>query len=429
MEFFYLLLKREGVKKMKIKIKKLLLAPLCAVAVIAGIATFAAFEAHVINVTAHIENALAVSPESMGIEFGTVFPQEYFDDQTITIELSESFKTQERVNEVNYKIVQKPKLWRDDFDGTPPLHRSLGLIDPDNNGTKSVSDGKLSLTTGDDTEDLFGQNEVAGDWTAPRMVMVQGGDFTVETQIVETSLPSQYYRSAGILAYGQDGDLVRLEVSNWAKWGMGYVVYMESQIKKVKDAKRYASVSEYTDNIYLKMTRTGDNFKGYYSFDGSGWTEVNTNVPDGSGTNPMANTLAGKTAMVGVSAVDSKEESDGSNFTANFEYVEMNGNYGDFCKFLSKMPEEEEESDVGELSYYDESGAAPVCANREPDGGVRGILNNSNDDTSDTWTIDLKVPPVEGYVGQDWPESCREWTVPAEADYGCDLWIEVTGIN
>ena len=412
---------------MKIKIKKLLIAPLCAVIVIAGVATFAAFEAHVINVTAHIENALTVSPDSMGVEFGTVFPQEYFDDQTITIGLSDSFVAQDRVNEVNYKIVQKPKLWRDDFiDDVYPAHRSLGLVDPDNNGTKSISGGKLSLTVGDDVEDLFGPSEVASDWTAPRMVMVQGGNFTVETQIVNTSLPTQYYRSAGILAYGQDGDLVRLEVSNWTKWGMGDVVYMESQIGKVKDAKRYASIT-YADNIYLKMTRTGDEFKGYYSFDGDTWTEVDTNVPDGSGANSMINDLAGKTPMVGVSAVNSQEEPDGG-FTANFEYVEMNGNYGDFCRFLSKMPQEED-GDVGVPSYYDDS-ATPICSTPSSEIATGKLDKSSNPaDVSDTWTIDLKVPPIEGYVGQDWPDSCRDWTVPAEADYGCDLWIEVTGID
>ena len=410
--------------------KKILLAPLCAVIVIAGIATFAAFEAHVINVTAHIENALAVSPDSMGVEFGTVFPQEYFDDQTITIGLSDSFVAQDRVNEVNYKIVQKPKLWRDDFiDDVYPAHRSLGLVDPDNNGTKNIGEGKLSLTVGNDIEDLFGPSEIASDWTAPRMVMIQGGNFTVETQIVNTSLPTQYYRSAGILAYGQDGDLVRLEVSNWTKWGMGDVVYMESQIGKVKDAKRYASVPEYSatynNSIYLKMTRIGDEFKGYYSSDGDAWTEVVDTVPDNTGLNPMTNTLAGKTPMVGVSAVNSQEEPDGG-FTANFEYVEMNGNYGDFCRFLSKMPQETEDGDVGVPSYY--NAADNLCSTPTPEIAT-GKLDKSSSDVTDTWTIDLKVPPIEGYVGQDWPDSCREWTVPAEADYGCDLWIEVTDIN
>lgn len=69
---------------------------------------FAAFEAHVINVTATIENALFVHPESR--EFGTVFPQEYLA-QSIFITFSNSFSasTQTRVGTVEYVIKQKPK--------------------------------------------------------------------------------------------------------------------------------------------------------------------------------------------------------------------------------------------------------------------------------------------------------------------------------
>ncbi len=67
---------------------------------------FAAFEAHVINVTAHIENALNVDTEE--IAFGTVFPEEYYD-RTFTVSLSSSFLASERVDDVRYTIAQKPK--------------------------------------------------------------------------------------------------------------------------------------------------------------------------------------------------------------------------------------------------------------------------------------------------------------------------------
>jgi hypothetical protein len=69
---------------------------------------FAAFEAHVINVTAKIENALFVHPQSL--QFGTVFPQEYFES-SFFIAFSESFSesSQQRVGKVDYAIKQKPK--------------------------------------------------------------------------------------------------------------------------------------------------------------------------------------------------------------------------------------------------------------------------------------------------------------------------------
>lgn len=98
--------------------------------------------------------------------------------------------------------------------------------------------------------------------------------------------------------------------------------------------------------------------------------------------------------------------------------------YLSLCPFLSKLPEDEI-GDIGESSYYDKE--TNTCPMREPI-QASGRLTKSTGDISDTWILDLKVPPVEGYVGQDWPEGCP--TVPEnEKDYGCDLWIEVTKIN
>lgn len=73
---------------------------------VALVPMFAAFEAHVINVTAQIENALSVSPES--IAYGTVFPQEELD-RPVNIEFSQSFTKEPTADDVNYVIKQKPK--------------------------------------------------------------------------------------------------------------------------------------------------------------------------------------------------------------------------------------------------------------------------------------------------------------------------------
>ena len=88
--------------------KKLLVGTSAIALAVASIPLFAAFEAHVINVTAKIENALFVHPEAL--EYGTVFPQEHLESQ-IFISFSQSFseRTQRRANEVEYVIKQKPK--------------------------------------------------------------------------------------------------------------------------------------------------------------------------------------------------------------------------------------------------------------------------------------------------------------------------------
>jgi len=88
--------------------KKLLVGFLSLAAVLVLTPLFAAFEAHVVNVTATIENALYVHPESL--EFGTVFPQEHLES-SFFIAFSQSFsaRDQRRVGTVEYVIKQKPK--------------------------------------------------------------------------------------------------------------------------------------------------------------------------------------------------------------------------------------------------------------------------------------------------------------------------------
>ena len=87
--------------------KKIVLGLLAVVVVAGGVAGFSAYEAHVINVTAKIENALTV--DTTPIEFGTVFPQEYLEKE-ILISLSGSFLAQDRLDNVKYVIKQKPKV-------------------------------------------------------------------------------------------------------------------------------------------------------------------------------------------------------------------------------------------------------------------------------------------------------------------------------
>lgn len=87
--------------------KKLFIGSIALMAAVALMPMFAAFEAHVVNVTATIENALYVHPQS--IRFGTVFPQEHlFSDFFIAFSQSFSSDDQLRVGTVEYVIKQKP---------------------------------------------------------------------------------------------------------------------------------------------------------------------------------------------------------------------------------------------------------------------------------------------------------------------------------
>jgi hypothetical protein len=88
--------------------KKLILTGGMLVAISLGIVGMSAFEAHVVNVTAKIENALLVPQELDGLGFGTVFPEEVAY-KNLNIQLSQSFLDEPRVDDVEYMIRQKPK--------------------------------------------------------------------------------------------------------------------------------------------------------------------------------------------------------------------------------------------------------------------------------------------------------------------------------
>lgn len=104
--------------------KKILLSVSAVALAVASVPMFAAFEAHVINVTARIENALRVNTEP--IHYGTVFPQEQLDKQ-VQLALSQSFLDEGRVDDVHYVIRQKPKC---------AITRNNGQeFDPTNTGT------------------------------------------------------------------------------------------------------------------------------------------------------------------------------------------------------------------------------------------------------------------------------------------------------
>lgn len=105
--------------------KKLLMALVAVMAVAGGIVALSAFEAHVINVTAHIENALDVSPQH--IDFGTVFPEEVFHD-TFQVNCSASFEGEERVDDIHYKIIMKPKPLGDPRATINPKNFPNGIV-------------------------------------------------------------------------------------------------------------------------------------------------------------------------------------------------------------------------------------------------------------------------------------------------------------
>jgi hypothetical protein len=86
--------------------KKVLLVLGALVMVLSGVAMVSAYEAHMVNVKAHIETAMVTSVPGAGwLEFGTTFPEE-FRVKWFTISTSGSFcgGEQTRMDTINYEV-------------------------------------------------------------------------------------------------------------------------------------------------------------------------------------------------------------------------------------------------------------------------------------------------------------------------------------
>jgi len=107
---------------------------------------------------------------------------------------------------------------------------------------------------------------------------------------------------------------------------------------------------------------------------------------------------------------------------------DLNCCYLSLCPYLSKLDgDPDDNNDTGVPSYYVEDGNGDYCEAPNPDYAT-GFLSKLAADISDLWIVDLKVPPVAGFVGQDWPVDCPT-VAENEQEYGCDLWIEVTEVS
>jgi hypothetical protein len=124
-------------------VKKALLILSALLMVVSGVAAVSAYEAHIVNVTAHVENALVVPEEYV---VGTVFPEEVVQ-WNICWALSESFIAQDRVEDVKYAL-----FWEDkEIDWT----KDPDACDPDDNDLYEPLWPYITLSTGD-TNDWVG---------------------------------------------------------------------------------------------------------------------------------------------------------------------------------------------------------------------------------------------------------------------------------
>ncbi len=423
--------------------KRILLLTVAIAAVAVGVVGMSAFEAHVINVTAKIENALNVPIEEL--DFGTVFPQQKYE-QTFSVALSESFQAQAQCSDVNLignggfeaPIVQAGAGWdifKSEING---LVWTVEWVDPN----ASAPDPALQeLHAG-----VNGWQPAAGDQYAELDSDYDGpeGSLSGEPALVRiyqniSTTPGSKY----VLSY---------QFSPRPNTGAGdNVIYVK--INGVQKDTYSAAGGANTSWTLRTVEFTADSSQTKVEFEGGG-----ANNSEGVFLDDVKLVECGRVTSVNYvlrqkpkcwSEIDGDYsrvyEDEGGDFVC-----EQSATADDYeimpllCPYLSKS-EETTDGLAGEndgnpiLPFHGPIDVWTMEAVEDYETG--GLLSAASEDLEDKWLIDLKVPCFEGHCAQDWAQFVAEYNAGAVAEdyiqpmaneheiFGCDLWVEVIGIN
>ena len=178
-------------------------------------------------------------------------------------------------------------LVSDDFDQCTLDTGVWTFEDPLGDGALDVSGGRswMSLPAGT-THSVWGINVADFINTVPRITqLVSDTDFEVEVKF-EADL-SQQYQMAGVLVEQDANDVLRLEFSHD---GSSLRVFAASFTEGAANTRHNVPITN-SDPLYMRVTRVGDEWTQWYSYDGVNWTSMTSFM--------HAMTVAGVSAYVG----------------------------------------------------------------------------------------------------------------------------------
>lgn len=460
--------------KLKSFLKKVGIAAGTVALVIAGAAMFSAFEAHVINVTARIENAISVPQELTGLDFGTVFPQEQLV-KNFTLTLSDSFFAQAGGSTTNLlvngdfetPIVVNGAQWDIFPEGTPglgwnvrwelgqpttfgpgptsqPLVANLELhrgvagwlsqngsqhaeLDTDWDGPSGPLNGEPALVNiYQDIPTIAGQKYLLSYYYSPRPGELSTNN-TLKVRINGVEIDSHTDNGGGQTFWTLFSNLVTATgPTTRVEFAAGDT---PDSLGVFLDNVSFASqgrVGEVTYQVRQKP-KCGIPIPHTDPVQYSGFVQV-TDGPGGTFVCPLVDQPQGQpvqsVALPLLCPYLSKHETtkDGAAPENDINTVDGGAHVIDGINAFHGLP--------GPWTQ------ATTLATQ-----VVGALSHPLGDDSDTWNVDLKVPAFEGFAAQDWGEFVASFNPNADPNayligpadehqiFGCDLWVEVTGIN
>ncbi|WP_214111320.1 ThuA domain-containing protein, partial [Acrocarpospora catenulata] len=179
----------------------------------------------------------------------------------------------------------------DEFDGTSlDLCRWNANVRYDS-ALARVTGGNLEIDT--TTGDIYGSDN-----SNPKNFILQtppSGDWTLETK-VDGSAFNEQYQQAGLIVYGDDNNYVKFDyiTDNTAGSAVARRIELRSEVGGTVQNPQ-PQVSNLTSGVWwLRLKKEGTTFRGYYSADGTTWTEIaNSGTPTAVQNTAVANAKVG----------------------------------------------------------------------------------------------------------------------------------------
>ncbi|MFC4533494.1 ThuA domain-containing protein [Sphaerisporangium dianthi] len=198
----------------------------------------------------------------------------------------------------------------DEFDGTAlDGCRWDASVRPDPAAAR-VTGGNLEIDT--QTGDIYGTGN-----SNPKNFILQPapeGDWTLETKLDASAISEQYHQG-GLIVYTGDDDYVKFDVvaDNAAGSAVSRRLELRSEVGgAVQDPQ--PQVGNLTSGVWwLRLVKKGDAFSGFYSADGTTWTEIAADTP-------VRNSVVASGGKVGLFAFGANQT---ASKTVKFDYFHL----------------------------------------------------------------------------------------------------------
>ena len=388
--------------------KKILFAIGAVVVITASVIGITAFEAHVINVTAHIENGLYVPLESL--DFGTVFPQEKFV-KDFNVSLSDSF--------IESCSTVAGIQWASSVVGVAQGMRKNGTsVLPDRSDPTDALGVAQSSGAPSDNPVIAGSFFSLG--FSPNQ-NIGGGSIVLGFTNFIVNEPGNDIKIFEVTGGTYPDERITVEVSqdnlNWFPTVPTIGIRdAEFDIAPLAWAK-YVRITDESDKTLFEATADA------YDLDAVRATSREELCGD------ISYAILQKPKCVTPAGAHPQVTEDGQ---GNFVCPEGSIQMPLLCPYLSKEEvtlDGQAENDGPSLSAF-HGLPLPWTLTTSLANQVSGLLSIPGGDINDQWNIDLDVPCFGGMCAQDWTHQGYEIDPNDESEiFGCDLWLEVTGIN